>query len=295
MTVQAISNSHNIFSLLDLSRVHMLAHALELNLSDQEHVRYLSQLLVECTQHLSAEVSGVALDHELGFTAIEHLNAATGLLLAFEKKSDFINPTLVPTIMPEWGIEHIRNNYGVVKLELYYHPQEPENVHKKQFVAEVFDYCQYERTSLVLELMVYHPSTQEPDPQVLQETQLQAASEFAPLCDVLALEYLDSPFAAVTLTAQLDTPWLYNAREVGYETFKQNLRACMQSGAQGFLAGDPFWHGKEIAQALAISTLKEAREQCIKHILRDRIIEVTRIATEEGLKNQVALGPSQKT
>lgn len=249
----------------------------------EQHREHLERIITLYIQHTSPEVSGVVVEPEIGFSGLQYKNAATGLLMSLEKKTSTINPTALPSISPDWGIEHIRNNYGLVKLELYYHPQELENVRKKQFVAEVFDFCTYEGIDLLLELLVYHPLSEEPKPEVLYETQLQAATEFAPFCNLLALEYLESPFAAATLTAQLDTPWVYSARETGYEAFKQNLRAAMQSGARGFLAGDPFWFGAEIAQALAVGSLQETQEHCIKGSVRDRVIEATRIATEEQL------------
>jgi len=201
--------------------------------------------------------------------------------LSLEKKSDAVDPLSLPKLADNWGIEHIANNYAVAKLELYYHPQEAEAMRKKQFVAEIYDYCKYEGIDLLLELMVYHSTQENITQEILLETQLQAAKEFSNSTDLFALEYLGNALSAVTLTAELDVPWVYNAREIDYENFKQNLRVCVDSGARGFLVGDPFW-ADETAKKL-LSDLKKSPEQgeYIKTEMRDKIVESVRIATEQ--------------
>jgi tagatose-1,6-bisphosphate aldolase len=182
-------------------------------------------------------------------------------------------------------VESIANNYGVAKLELYYHPAEENAAYKKQMVAELYDYCKYEGIDFVLELLVYHQATEEPSEEVLTETQLIAVQEFRDSCDLLAVEYLSNSLAAVTITAELDIPWIMTGREVEYETIKNDLRASLESGASGFLLGDIFWPKVD-------ATTRDAQDFQVSHLLsqienqsRDRIIELSRIVEEHAKKS----------
>lgn len=274
-----------MIALLDFSRIATLAQAVGLDIDHLEHKEHLSYITSGLMSLLSPEVSGVVVDPDFDFNTIQKKANGTGLLLSLEKKSDAVDPLSMPKIAENWGIEHIRNNYGIAKLELFYHPQEPEALRKKQFVAEVYDYCKYEGIDFLLELMVYHPASEEATQEVLLEAQLQAAREFSNSCDIFALEYLGNALSAVTLTAELDTPWIYNAREIGYESFKENMRVCIDSGAQGFLAGDPFWAGEKTRQVLSKLDHTPEQENYIKTDVRDRVIEAVRIVNEQAAVN----------
>lgn len=282
MFLSNIQNSKKIFTLLDFSRIATLAQAIGLDIDHLEHQDHLKFITQHLMKYLSPEVSGVIVDPDFDFDTIAEKQNGTGLILSVEKKTDAVDPFSMPKIADNWGIEHIRNNYAVAKVELYYHPQEPEALRKKQFIAEVYDYCKYEGIHFLLELMVYHPASEEATQEILLEAQLQAAREFSNSCDLFALEYLGNALSAVTLTAELDKPWIFNARGVGYETFKQDLRVCMDSGAQGFLAGDPFWAGKHVSEVLTQLDNSEAQKEFIKTEIRDRIIEATRISQEHA-------------
>ncbi len=281
MKLKNIQNTKGIFSLLDFSRIATLAEVIGLDIDHLEHQEHLSFVTGKMMQYLSAEVSGVIVDPDFDFSIISKKTNGTGLLLSLEKKADALDPMSLPRLADNWGIEHISNNYAVAKLELFYHPNEPEAMRKKQFVAEIYDYCKYENIDLLLELMVYHPASEQPTQEILLEAQLQSAREFSNTCDIFALEYFGNTLSAVTLTAELDTPWIYNAREIGYETFKQNLRACIDSGAVGFMAGDPFWVGSDTTQKLSKLDQGPEQEEFIKTEIRDKTIEAVRIASEQ--------------
>lgn len=289
MKLRSIQNSHGGFSLLDFSRVATLAQAIKLDIDHLEHQEQLAFVTNKLMQYLSAEVSGVVVDPDFDFGIISKKVNGTGLLLSLEKKADATDPLSMPRMADNWGIEHISNNYALAKLELYYHPQEAEAMRKKQFVAEVYDYCKYQGIDLLLELMVYHSTSEPPSQEILLEAQLQSTREFANSCDIFALEYLGNALSAVTITAEIDIPWVYNSREIGYEEFKQNLRVCMDSGAKGFMAGDPFWAGAQTMQILANldQNMQQEQEEYIKTEIRDKVIEAVRIVSEslENLKN----------
>lgn len=268
--------------MLDFSRIASLAEAMGLNIDHLDNRQVLDKTSGLIVKHISPEVSGAIIDPEFDFSNITKKSSSTGLVMSLEKKTEDIDPYHMPSIAENWGIEHIKNNYGVAKLELYYHPQEPEAMKKKQFVGEVHDYCKYEGIDFLLELMVYHPGGEETTKETLLETQMQAISELSRSCDLIGLEFLGDPLSAVTITATLDIPWVYNARGIGYEEFKHNLRVCMESGAKGFMAGDPIWFGEDVRKVFSSLDDMDKIEEYLKTEMRDRVIEVCRIAEEMG-------------
>ncbi|MCB9813328.1 MAG: hypothetical protein H6772_02890 [Pseudomonadales bacterium] len=280
MKLHNIQNSSGVYSLLDFSRISTLAESMGLDIDHLEHKDALDFMSGKIMEYISPEVSGVIVDPDFDFANIIRKSSSTGLVMSLEKKSDSLDPLAIPIISENWGIEQIRNNYGLAKLELYYHPQEPEAMKKKQFVAEINDYCDYEGIDFLLELMVYHPGTEEVTDELMLEIQLQAISEFSRSCDLISLEFLGDSLSAVTITAELDIPWIYNGRGIGYEEFKQNLRICVESGAKGFMAGDPIWFGSDVKKMLSSHQDRDKIETYIKTIMRDKIIEATRISNE---------------
>ena len=280
MRLHNIKNTAEIFSLLDFSRIGTLAESIGLDIDHLEHKDALDFISGKIMEVISPEISGVIVDPEFDFANITKKSNSTGLIMSLEKKADSLDPFGLPTIADNWGVEQTRNNYSLAKLELYYHPQEIEAMRKKQFIAEIYDFCKYEGIDFLLELMVYYPGSEKITKEVMFETQLQAISEFSRSCDLLGLEFLGDSLSAVTITAQLDIPWIYNARDVGYEEFKQNLRVCMESGAAGFMAGDPIWSASDTKKVLSSYEDRGKIEEYIKADLRDKVIEVNRIASE---------------
>lgn len=285
MKLHNITNKSGVYTLLDFSRIATLAESIGLDIDHLKNKQALDYISGKIIEYISPEFSGVILDPEFDFSNIIKKSSSTGLVLSLEKKTDGLDPFNMPTIAQGWGIEHVRNNYGVAKLELYYHPQEPESMRKKQFVGEVYDYCKYEGIDFLLELMVYHTGDEKVTKELMLETQLQAISEFSRSCDLMGLELLGDSLSAVTITATLDIPWIYNARQIGYEEFKQNLRVCIESGAQGFMAGDPIWFGEDVKKVLSSHEDRNKIEEYIRTNMRDKVIEINRIASEISIAN----------
>lgn len=286
MTIDALSTDTGMITLLEMDRVPMLAESLGLRLSDPNQAQIVSELTAEMVATLSKHVTGVVLSPEHSFVHREAVTSTCAPVLSLEKKTSDVDPLVPPTFIDGWGIENIANNYAVAKLELYYHPEEEQAALKKQIVAELYDYCKYEGIDFILELLVYHQANEKPSPAGLTDSQLTAVQEFRKSCDVMGLEYLGDSLAAVTITAELDIPWILTGREQDYQQTKQELRAALESGAQGFLLGDVFWPKVEHAQRdtgeVSVSMLvSEVQKQA-----RDHIIELTRIVEEHAVSQQ---------
>lgn len=288
MTIDALRTKEGMITLLELDRVPVMADVLGLRLTEPQQAQILDELTSAMVRFFSPHVSGVVFSPEHTFYHISELDAHAAPILSLEKKTAAVDPLISPRFVENWGVENVANNYGVAKLELYYHPAEEQAALKKQIVAEIYDYCKYEGISFLLELLVYHQANERPSPQGLVETQLTAVQEFRESCDLMALEYLGDSLAAVTITAELDIPWILTGREQDYAQIKQDLRAALESGAQGFLLGDVFWpkiqHAEYQNGEVSVSMLvAEIEKQS-----RDHVIELSRITKEFATSSSVS-------
>ena len=283
MRIDALRSKEGMILLLELDRVPAFAESMGLSLNSEEQREITTSLIDKMVATYSPHMSGVVFSPEHSFDQTVALSKNAAPLFSLERKTAAVDPLVAPSLVDDWGVENIANNYGVAKLELYYHPAEKDAALKKQMVAEIHDYCQYEKIDFLLELLVYHQAQEELSPETLTETQLLAVQEFRNSCDMLALEYLGDSLAAVTITAELDIPWIVTGRSRDYEQTKRELRASLESGAEGFLLGEVFWPETVTAQsqegAVSVSTLLTEIEHQSDHVL-----ELARIVNEFGSK-----------
>lgn len=281
MTLPAISRNGS-FSLLTLDQVLTLSKRFNLSFRSSDEARLLEKSIKQLSQEFSPFCTGVVLSPEFGYDALELKAEQAGTLFAVERRLLEADPLSVPILTQGWGVDAVRGNYGVAKLEVFYNPTEKEASAKRQLVAEVFDYCQHEGIALLLELMLYVESTPSQYAQIFPEVQLQAAQDFRRSCSVMALEFPLSALSAVTITAELDIPWILTTRETPYEQFKEQLRTVLESGAVGFMGIEPFLpEEKEVA--LAGGKLSDRADMIRRFIAttgRDRILEASRIVAE---------------
>lgn len=286
MTIDALRTKEGMITLLEFDRVPALAEALGLSMTDPAQAQIVSEVTAKMIQTFSSHVSGVVLSPEHSLQHRNLMAKTAAPLLSIEKKAAAIDPLIPPSFVENWGIEHVANNYAVAKLELYYHPAEEQAALKKQIVAELYDYCKYEGIAFLLELLVYHRASEKPSPHGLTETQLTAVQELRSSCDVLALEYLGDSLAAVTITAELDIPWIVTGRDQDYQRTKTELRSALESGAQGFLIGDVFWPDiaraeRDSGEVVVEMVLAEVEKQS-----RDHVLELSRITKEFAAAQQ---------
>lgn len=283
MHISALKNSAQAIVLLELDNALKLASLLELNLKLSDHQLLLSELHKHLLLGLSASASGVVLDPDFTLPLINDKASSASLLLRLEQVREELDPLAMPSLITNWGVDAIGQNHAVAKLELYYHPQEEMALKKKQLVAELFDFCQYEKIDLLLKLVIYTPAGEEFDKLAFQEAQLQAIGEFASTCHLLALQYPFDALATATLSAELDTPWIVALNSGDYQVNKDALRTCLENGASGFMAGEILWPEintfRSDKKALDLNQLFEY----IQTTVRDRFLELVRISNEERM------------
>lgn len=281
MHLPAIQHPSGVFSLFEFDQAPKIADLLGIDLSQPANVDRLQQLMTIMLEQLQSDLSGAVIDPIYSHHLLQHKSKQTGVLGRLTAVTAEVDPLVMPTLMPDWSVEDISQNYGLAKLCLYYHPQEEKALDKKQLVAELYDYCQYQHIDFALKLIIYTPASEEFSQESFQAAQLQAVQELRSTADLLILQYPLGPLAAATVTAELDIPWLLQSQNQEYDSFKHDLRICLENGAQGFCVSDSLWKDMGQLKLKDKSPDWEQIEEFIKTDFRDRLIEINRIAHEE--------------
>ncbi len=279
MNLSAIQSDQKMIGLCELDTAPQIANLLGLDLSLPENEKLIKELLIDIGKIAGRHLTGFVLDPIYSFDLIKH-DGRAGLVSRLTTLNEDTDPLRVPTLIPEYGLEEMRQNYSLAKLELYYHPREEEALQKKKFLAEIYDYCSYLDIDLLLKLIIYTPAEQEFSQEVFQADQLQAVQELHKMADVFALQYPLEPLASATVTAELDSPWILMSQNQSYEEYKSALRVCLNNGAQGFLAGNSLWKEMGSFKLKDKSPDLEKIRQFIQTTLRDQMIELMRISNE---------------
>lgn len=281
MHLPAISSATGMIELVRVDEALKFSETMGAALDDvggKQLVRQALQQLITVTKHTA---SGLVCDplHSQAIVAGE--SGVPGLAFRLHQLHGHeVDPLALPQLIQDWGVEAIKNNYGLAFLEVYYHPTETEALRKKQLIAELADYCQHEGIDFMLSVVVYTPANEEFTEQRFQEAQLQAIQELRQFPQLLALQYPHNPLAAATITAELDIPWVISDLTGDYEVYKQILRDSLESGAKGFLVGEALW--KDITKEKDAAALlnPEAIDRYFTTTARDRILELVRITEE---------------
>jgi len=284
--LSALQSSDQAFGLLNLSLAVELADALGVDLEAPFALEAVEKILAEISQRTSGEFSGLILGPEIGFSALDHKNDRTGVLFSLTTQTITQQVSELPKFVEKWSVQHIRNNYGLVYLKLYYNPHAENAAQKWQMVSEVYDMTRYEGCDLALELSLYPEQAQVTTKEMFAETQLLAVEQMQTVADLLILEYPHSALAAATLTAQLDVPWLVVDRTDDYGFFKEVARTCLESGAKGICVGPSLWSNiptLSFDQGQPEEKSWQAIRTYVHTELRDRSLELMRIVKEGAL------------
>ncbi len=279
MRLSSITTRNGDFCLIDFSQPAKLAELLGLDLTLPANHQSVAQAHRLLLTTLAANSSGVVLDAEWGLPAWPEVHASqtdsitTGLLLGFtDQQSD---PEHLPTLTANWGIEAVKNNYGVALLDFAYHPREKQAIQKKQFLAEVADYCIYQQLDLVVRLKLFPQAglTPSTDDLVLavQELQRHAAA--------LILQPPADALTAATLTAELDRPWIVELTQPEYAATKETLRMALEAGAHGYMATNLWSEVSQFRDPTSGVSLP-ALQTYAQTTLRDHLLELNRITAE---------------
>jgi tagatose-1,6-bisphosphate aldolase len=289
--LSSLQTTKKMFQLLELDIAPYLADRLGLDLTIDSNRQVIEQLLQSIAKKMTAPTSGVILDPIWSLPAVlAHKPSGPGLVIRLDRPTGTVDPLALPTLIAEWGVEAVRQNYGVAALSLWYNPQETLALEKKQMVAELADYCRHEKIAFMLKLQVLPlPAAQAGENQVappeqrdLATLQLTALQELRTSVDLLALQHPGDSLSCATITAELDCPWIMIANEPEYARNKELIRDAMENGAQGALLSAPLWNDLTALRLPDHSPDWSHIETWVATEGRDRVMELQRIINEYG-------------
>jgi tagatose-1,6-bisphosphate aldolase len=242
MTLSTIQTPSGMFTIAPFDHRGSLAKLIGVDNSTDVGRATLAELKNYFMQVFSPICSGVLVDSEYGFHSLDYKADHCGLILTLESSGYTDEKTAVPTLLQNWGVEAIKNNYAVAKLLTYYHPQEANAEQKQKLVMELYASCKREEVPFLLEPVIFPPTGKgELSQAEFHDAQLQTCQEFQPYCDILKIQYPGDALSCATITAELDIPWILLSRGMDYAGFRDALRVSLENGAKGFAAGRSVW------------------------------------------------------
>lgn len=286
MNADNLKTAAGFLAILELDNNRELAQDLGLDLSLADNLEILHEINASLLE-LGKEVTGVIFDPVYTFDLISKKTTNAKALLCLEQDRE-VMPDELPALFPNFSLEEIANNYALAKLELNYHPKEKMALEKKQLLSEIKEYSKVLDIAFLLKLKLFDPSK-----FALTETkfsfdddQLEAIQELRSLADILAIQNPSDPLAMATIASELDAPCLITADERdSYDQFKDKFRMAMENGASGYCLGNLLWKEMSKYRQEDNSLDVEAIKKYISTTVRDRAIELNRIASE-GLESR---------
>lgn len=280
MHLKHITSKKNGIALFDFEHYFSWFNHFKLSFENPDDTLPINQFYEMANQILVPEVTGIMLSPDFGWHVLHTKPAEVGVVFSLEQKTEEVDPLANPRLSSAWTIEHIRNNYGMVKLELHYHPQEQNAVQKRKFVSELYEYAQYEGIDFILDLKVKNHSEFISSSEDFQNAQIMSIKYFRQMCDALFLELPGDALATATVTAELDMPWVLSATSYQtYQEYKEVVRMCIENGAKGAVINHSIiadiLHDVPLTTENSVVIRKE-----METVVRDRVIEIRRIIDE---------------
>lgn len=249
MHLPLISSSKGRYSLLALDKPIWLAEQLELNYDLPEAKKFLDELLAFTLQLYSPYVTGISYAPESQLSALVKKQGGAGVIFPIERTSIASDPYSLPILHSKWGIEHIRNNYGVAKLALSVSPDEKELPAKLQLVSELYDSCHYEDIDFLLEL---HLLPDDDASRSVLERYNAVLRLFRRYCHLIAIEFPGSVVDTLSVAGNLESHFILINNQSNYLQAKEQLRDSMAAGGVGMLISNSVWpKGKQFGTDMA--------------------------------------------
>lgn len=271
-----LANADGVYQLAAWQDSESIAGLFGLDWQEAQTQELVQDLVQKFVTKLAPETTGLILDPRTGLSALDAKPPEVGLGLRIAELQTTDTVMVAPKLLSNWSVEHISNNYASVYLKLYYHPAEEAALEKKQLVAELFDFCEYEHTPLIVDLGLTQLAEDEDREALLLET----VAELRTIAHLLGLPYPGNGLLAATVTSELDIPWIVTSADQDYDQFKEEVRSAVGHGARGFLVGQALYQPLEAARFSDMSPDHDAIDQLISTTIRDRLIELGRIAGE---------------
>jgi tagatose-1,6-bisphosphate aldolase len=273
MTLADFQTPDGFFAIAPFDHRSSLAQSLKLDLKKPEHAALFLRLKHLFMKILSPHVSAVLTDPEYGIQTIGDKADTAGLFLSIEESGYSGDHEAMTSLKPNWGIDGVKAHGAGAKLLLYYNPAAPNAKDKVALVSQLFDEAKSKEVIFLVEPVLYATSGkklwgEEWDPLWIQ-THLEVCETFAPLCDILKVQYPGSPEACAAVT-RMHPNWLLLSRGVDYGQFLVFLKTALAQGCRGFAAGRAIWREltmlpseewEKFLQTTAVDRLEELKAQ----------------------------------
>jgi tagatose-1,6-bisphosphate aldolase len=277
MRTAYLTNPNGLLAIMELDNNLELAELLGLDLSLTDNLQILEKVH-EYLISLQTQLTGIILDPIYSFHLLGAGQLQKTICLRLEQDKSVTDEEL-PSLFPNFSLEEIKNNYALVKLALTYNSREELSIAKKQLLSEIRSYSKSLDIDFLLKLRV--PTLTLENEFDASAQQLEAVQDVRALADILVLECPNDPLAVATISSELDVPWLVTSgTELSYDEFKARFRMAMENGASGYCLGSLLL--AELSQFRADDQTIDlpALKKYIDTVLRDRLIELNRIASE---------------
>lgn len=298
MPLTSLQRDSGLIAILALDHNRELAELLGLDLQLPDNLEVLNQVN-QSLFALSQATTGVILEPVYTLALLAQQPTPAALLIALEQDKEVL-PENLPLLFPNFSLEEIANNYAAAKLSLNYYPGEAKAIEKKQLLAEIREYSRILGQNFLLQLSSQPPTVPvsvatdsktaastnsaadiTDDATSTPEQLLVAVQELRGLCDLLVVPNPADPLAMATIVSELDQPCLVtNHPADSYEVFKEQFRMAMDNGARGYCLGPVLWQDLAQFRAPATQFDQAAVTRFIETTVRDRVLELNRIAEE---------------
>ena len=197
---------------------------------------------------LAPEASGVLLDPEIALPTLVDEGVVprdTGILVAVERSGarDEDGLRVTDLLLEPAGVRRLGGT--AAKLLVYMRPdREDTDGANGRLVRAAVTACAAADLLLVLEVLTYRLPDEEPGRyEHLKPDLIREAAVLAESCGAKVLK-LESPGDAAEcgkLTGALQVPWAVLSAGIDHGTFVRTLRAAVEGGASGFIAGRSLW------------------------------------------------------
>lgn len=273
MTISHFQTTDGLFTIAPFDHRASLAQSLHLDLEDQKDKESFLHLKHLFMKILSPHVSAVLTDPDIGIATLSDKAPDCGLFLSLEESGYTGDHEAMTALKENWGIDGVKEHNAGAKLLVYYNPESRTAQQKLELVASLYEEaCQKGVVFLVEPVLYQIPGQTQWEKEwddAWKEVHLQVCEVFAPLCDILKIQY-PGDASACARVSRMHPNWILLSRGAKYDDFVSYLRTAAGQGCRGFAAGRAVW--QELTELP-----KEQWETFLKTTASQRLDELTMV------------------
>lgn len=274
VSLQSLQTVNGNFTIAAFDHRASLAETLNIPLNTADGTAAMIELKQFFLDIFADQCSAVLTDPIWGKETLDRKPAQTGLLLSLEESGYEGGKTVVPPLLPNWGVKGIKGYSAAAKMLLYFHPDEKNVAAKIELIKKIKAECEQENVVFLLEPVLFAIESEAEFTGHWSELQLRTVEIFDQLCDVIKIEYpglyekteAEQRLACEKITQSSSVSWILLSRGMKFEPYSEALRIAMASGAKGFAAGRAVWQEIEQWKPAAMSEWPMAFAQMKKFV-----------------------------